>query len=106
MIGWHEAVESGNGCVNDFSRTVSTIVWGPLVPPEVVAIFSRGTEGVLSPHVTFIVRETLDTGILAAVGRTRVLEPHEIGTPSHDREVSKTFGAMIQELGISKEDVM
>jgi cyanuric acid amidohydrolase len=80
-------------------------VWEPLIPPSAVTIFSGGTEGVLSPHVTFIVKDKSDTGLLAAVGRTRVLEPHEIGTAVHGKEVSKAVAAMIQQLGVPKEDV-
>jgi cyanuric acid amidohydrolase len=71
-----------------------------LIPSSAVTIFSGGTEGVISPHVTFILKEKSDTGLMAAVGRTRLLEPHEIGAPEHARQVSKTVTAMIHNLGV------
>lgn len=98
----------GNGCVNDFSRTLSTVVWEPQIPPSAVTIFSGGTEGVLSPHVTFIVQEgdgSTDTGLVAAVGRTRDLGPHEIGSDAQAAEVSLKVTEMIADLGISIHDV-
>ncbi|KAF7522313.1 hypothetical protein G7054_g12175 [Neopestalotiopsis clavispora] len=90
----------GNGCVNDFSRALSAMVWDPLLPKDAVTVFSGGTEGVLSPHVTFLVQEHegRNTGMLAAAGRTRKLEPHEVGTAEQAREVSRTVSALIDEL--------
>src|SRR3979490_1859968 len=73
----------GNGCVNDFSRTLSALVWESKILPSAVTVFSGGTEGVLCPHVTFIVQEKFKTGLVACVGRTRCLEPYEIGTEGH-----------------------
>lgn len=98
---------SGNGCVNDFSRTLASAVWEPLIPKEAVTIFSGGTEGVLCPHVTFIVRreDGKRTGLLGAVGRTRDLEPHEVGRPAHARTVSSTVQSMISDLNLSAEHV-
>ncbi|KAG0651785.1 Cyanuric acid amidohydrolase [Hyphodiscus hymeniophilus] len=95
----------GNGCVNDFSRTLSTHVWEPLIPESAITIFSGGTEGVLSPHVTFIVKESEPTGLQAVVGRTRMLEPHEIGTSAHAQEVASSIRALLQQSGISKDHV-
>lgn len=94
---------AGNGCVNDFSRTLSATVWEPLIPPSAVTVFSGGTEGVLSPHVTFIVKEPSSTGLTGSVGRTRTLEPHEVGTSEQSRQVSTTIRKMIEESGICKE---
>lgn len=65
-----------------------------------MTIFSGGTEGVLSPHVTFVVKEKCDTGLIAAVHRTRELEPHEIGTLCHAKLVRDVVSAMTQELGV------
>jgi len=79
-------------------------VWELLIPLSAVTIFSGGTEGVLSPHVTFIV-EKGDTGLLAAVGRTRVLDPHEIGTQEHAKQVRQTVIAMIHSLGVPSSQV-
>lgn len=89
--------------MNDFSRTLSTHVWEPLIPSSAVTIFSGGTEGVLSPHVTFIVQEPKTTGLQAAVGRTRELKPHEIGTAVQAREVASSVQRMLEESGIRKE---
>ena len=59
----------------------------------------------MSPHVTFIVKEESDIGLQAAVGRTRVLEPHEIGTPEHARQVCRTVTAMTQDMDVSRASV-
>ena len=91
----------GNGCVNDFSRTLSALVWEPLIPPTSVTVFSGGTEGVLSPHVLFLVAEpdATKTSLVAAVGRTRALEPHEVGTAQHARTVAEAVAGLIRECG-------
>ena len=98
----HSPNNPGNGCVNDFSRTLAAHAWAPpLIPASAITIFSGGTEGVLSPHVTLIVREARDlddqflpaeprgvaTGLVALVGRTRALRPHEIGTAAQVEQV-------------------
>ncbi|KAJ9641225.1 hypothetical protein H2204_002903 [Knufia peltigerae] len=104
----------GNGCVNDFSRTLASAVWEPKIPADAVTIFSGGTEGVLCPHVTFIVRaedasssSSSTTGLLASVGHTRPLHPHEIGMPDHARTVAVTIESMMaNDLSVRPEDVM
>jgi cyanuric acid amidohydrolase len=97
----------GNGCVNDFSRTLSSVVWERLLPAEAVTVFSGGTEGVLSPHVTFFVKEAGDatTGLVATVARTRNLRPEEVGTAEHARQVRDTVRSMVQELGVSQDHI-
>lgn len=97
----------GNGCVNDFSRTLASTVWESLIPTDAVMIFSGGTEGVLCPHVTFIVRRQDDksTGLVGAVGRTRALEPHEVGRSAHSRVVSSTVQSMMSDLKLGVEDI-
>ncbi|KAE9371840.1 ring-opening amidohydrolase [Stipitochalara longipes BDJ] len=95
----------GNGCVNDFSRTLSSHVWLPQIPGSAVTVFSGGTEGVLSPHVTFVVRDRSSTGLQAAVGRTRILQPHEIGTSVHAREVCSSIRSMLNESRIARDQV-
>ncbi|KAH8659887.1 ring-opening amidohydrolase [Xylariales sp. PMI_506] len=97
----------GNGCVNDFSRTLSSVVWEREIPQDSVTVFSGGTEGVLSPHVSFIVQEADDakTGLVAAVGHTRRLEPDEIGTAEHARQVSSAVSGLINDLGASRSDI-
>ncbi|KAB5559555.1 ring-opening amidohydrolase [Coniochaeta sp. 2T2.1] len=89
----------GNGCVNDFSRTLAAVVWEPLIPKDAITIFSGGTEGVLSPHVAFIVRakEGVETGLVAAVTHTRDFEPHEIGTKFQAGEVANEVGKVLDD---------
>ncbi|MBF6211277.1 ring-opening amidohydrolase [Nocardia puris] len=94
----------GNGCVNDFSRTLSAAVWEPRLPGAAVTVFSGGTEGVLSPHVNVLVRddrahEGFDRGLVAAAGRTRVLVPAEIGGLAQVDAVADTVGKLLAELG-------
>jgi cyanuric acid amidohydrolase len=62
---------------------------------------------VLSPHVTFIVRSTSNehTGLVAAVGHTEDLAPHEIGTESHADIVSSRVKDMMKHLKVKPEDV-
>ncbi|KPI37218.1 Cyanuric acid amidohydrolase [Cyphellophora attinorum] len=99
----------GNGCVNDFSRTLAQTVWQPLIPKDAITIFSGGTEGVLSPHVTFIVRCKDDdddaSGLVGAVGHTRDLDPHEVGGHIHARTVADTVANMITGMNVSPKDV-
>lgn len=95
----------GNGCVNDFSRTLSTHVWESKIPSSAVTVFSGGTEGVLCPHVTFLVRARQQTGLLACSGQTREFRPHEVGTNVQSREVARTISEMIDKAGITKESV-
>lgn len=124
----------GNGCVNDFSRTLAAFVWENLLLSDTdtgtgtsgtstggtsVVIFSGGTEGVLSPHVTFVVREGRQeqenegegkekekrTGLKAAVGRTWQLQPWEIGGKSQVDCVAVTVRKMLEEEKIRPEQV-
>ena len=100
----------GNGCVNDFSRTLAAAAWEPQLPPEAVTVFSGGTEGVLSPHVNVFVRHKdepglFNRGLVAASGRTRLLDPGEIGRPAQLLAVQETVGKLIAELGIAEADV-
>lgn len=83
------------------------MVWEPLIPPAAITIFSGGTEGVLSPHVTFVVRSRVNTptGLIAAVGHTRDLLPEEIGSAIHARTVSETVLSLINGLGVQTQDV-
>lgn len=93
--------------MNDFSRTLAQTVWERLIPTDAVTIFSGGTEGVLSPHITFIVHagDEKSTGLLAAAGHTRNLAPHEIGTEAHARTVAGTVRTMTENLGVRPEHV-
>lgn len=126
--------------MNDFSRTLAAFVWeNLLLHPDTetsigtstgtstsgttsVVIFSGGTEGVLSPHVTFVVRERRQgqenegegegnekkekrTGLKAAVGRTWQLQPWEIGGKSQVDCVAVTVRKMLEEEKIRPEQV-
>lgn len=129
--------------MNDFSRTLAAFVWeNLLLHPDTdtgtstetgtggtstggtsVVIFSGGTEGVLSPHVTFVVREGQQdsekekgegegkeekekrTGLKAAVGRTWQLQPWEIGGKSQVDCVAVTVRKMLEEEKIRPEQV-
>jgi cyanuric acid amidohydrolase len=53
--------------------------------------------------VTFIVRHPHPTGLYASVGRTRPLQPHEVGTAEHARQVALTIKHMITELQAQQE---
>ncbi|UGT62111.1 ring-opening amidohydrolase [Nocardia asteroides] len=99
----------GNGCVNDFSRTLAAAVWEPRLPGA-ITVFSGGTEGVLSPHVNLVVRDPRahpghDRGLVAAAGRTRALAPAEIGRPAQLGAVAETVGKLVAELGADPGDV-
>jgi cyanuric acid amidohydrolase len=98
---------SGNGCVNDFSRTLAAAVWEPQIPSDAVTIFSGGTEGVLSPHVTFLLQSTggKETGLAAAVGHTRILAPEEVGTDEQARQVAVTVTQLIDKMSVRPEHV-
>lgn len=126
--------------MNDFSRTLAAFVWENLLLQDTetgtstgtsgtstggtsVVIFSGGTEGVLSPHVTFVVRERRQeqekgegegkegkekekrTGLKAAVGRTWQLQPWEIGGKSQVDCVAVTVRKMLEEEKIRPEQV-
>jgi cyanuric acid amidohydrolase len=93
--------------VNDFSRTLAQAAWEPLIPKEAITIFSGGTEGVLCPHVTFIVRceDENTSGLLGAVGHTRRLEPEEVGREIHASTVADTVKNMLMEMNVESKDV-
>ncbi|KAL2802852.1 cyanuric acid hydrolase/Barbiturase [Aspergillus granulosus] len=95
----------GNGCVNDFSRTLSSHIWEAKIPSSAVTVFSGGTEGVLSPHVSFLVKSKHRTGLVASSGQTRDFAPNEVGTAVQSREVAAVISRMIAEAGIQKDAV-
>ena len=61
----------------------------------------------LCPHVTFVVRQpdSKPSGLLAAVGHTRDLEPHEVGSLAHTQAVAAKVASMISELGVTSGNV-
>lgn len=97
----------GNGCVNDFSRTLAAAVWTPLLPPDAVTVFSGGTEGVLSPHVNLLVRDDHrsghDQGLVAAAGHTARIPPEDIGGVGQIEAVAKRVSELIDSLGVSAD---
>jgi cyanuric acid amidohydrolase len=100
----------GNGCVNDFSRTLAAAVWEPRLPADAVTVFSGGTEGVLSPHVNLFVRDHrrhsgFDRGLVAAAARTRVFGPHEVGRTEQLDTVAESVEKLVAQLGVETKDV-
>ncbi|RKN44098.1 ring-opening amidohydrolase [Streptomyces hoynatensis] len=100
----------GNGCVNDFSRTLAAARWEPLLPPETVTVFSGGTEGVLSPHVNLLVADPgphpgHDRGLVGAAGRTRALAPAEVGREPQLTAVREVVAGLTARLGLTADEV-
>jgi cyanuric acid amidohydrolase len=96
----------GNGLVNDFSRTLASHIYSPPALPEnAVTVFSGGTEGVLSPHVTFVVEGKDKTGLLGAVGRTGVVGAGELGRKEHAVLVREVVEGLMGEMGVGSEHV-
>ncbi len=100
----------GNGCVNDFSRTLGVLAWQPLVPPAAISLFSGGTEGVLSPHVNLFVLDRrlhkgFTGGLVAAAGRTRPIEPHELGRRAQIELVADKVTVLVANLQVAPDDV-
>ncbi len=101
------AKSEGNGCVNDFSRTLAARVWEQSLPPTAITVVSGGTEGVLSPHVTLFANGGEDErlGLRAAVGRTRRLEPSELGRITHVEAVADTVAGILRDLQLDSSSV-
>ena len=91
--------------MNDFSRTLASAVWEPQIPADAVTVFSGGTEGVLSPHITLFLREADEatTGLLTSVGHTRTLAPHEVGTEEQTRQVATTVSQLMSQIGVTPD---
>jgi len=113
----------GNGCVNDFTRALSTVSFRNLIAEEtgwtneeinkkVAFVMSGGTEGVMSPHATIFCK-TEGTGVkregkylAVSSGFTRDFLPEEQGTMAVVEEVKKVTLELMKEAGITdKEDV-
>ena len=108
----------GNGGANDFTRALATIaVAGVLaqatgesaavVPERVALMWSGGTEGVISPHMTVVSRD--DTvpgdpaaggGLAVSVQRTARISPEEIGTLSEIDVVADATRRAMADLSI------
>ncbi|RPA06182.1 ring-opening amidohydrolase [Gordonia sp. OPL2] len=100
----------GNGCVNDFSRTLSAAAWEPHLRSDAVTVFSGGTEGVLSPHVNLLIADDdsddrYDRGLVAAATTTAPIPLADIGRDGQMDAVRDTVAKMIADLGVSASDV-
>jgi cyanuric acid amidohydrolase len=108
----------GNGCVNDFTRGFATTSYAGLLasrlrasPAEVQArvqfIMSGGTEGIMTPHVSVFVRREAGEGrrpgkgLAAGIASTRPIEPDELGTVAHVREVTLAVARGMADAGIA-----
>jgi cyanuric acid amidohydrolase len=101
----------GNGCVNDFSRTLADATWADVVSADAITVFSGGTEGVLSPHVNLIVRAEHHPAAgrpgaaVAATGSTRPIAAHELGRAPQMDLVRATTEALVARLGLRPDEV-
>src|SRR5262249_37875346 len=108
----------GNGCVNDFTRGFATASYAGLLASRlgisraelgqrVQFIMSGGTEGVMTPHVSVFVRREVaeprrpGKGLVAGIAGTRPIEPDELGTVAHVREVALAVQRGMADAGIS-----
>jgi len=91
----------GNGCVNDFSRGLATLAIkkSPIgaACPDLCAVMSGGTEGVLTPHFLVFAEDDDDDDddgaeedqgerLSLGVSRTRAFAAEEIGTRAQAEE--------------------
>ncbi|MFE0748783.1 ring-opening amidohydrolase [Gordonia sp. NPDC058843] len=100
----------GNGCVNDFSRTLAAATWDPRLAAEAITVFSGGTEGVLAPHVNLLVADAShdprhDRGLVAAVGTTPVIPSDELGRTGQMEAVRDTVAKLLVDLDVAVDDV-
>ncbi len=112
----------GNGCVNDFTRALSTFAFRALIAKEtgwtedevskkVAFVMSGGTEGVMSPHATIFCKSEgsgngLENGekrLAVSSGFTREFLPEEQGTMAMVEEVKRVTKELMKEAQI--EDV-
>ena len=108
----------GNGCVNDFTRGFATTSYAGLlasrlgtstteVENRVQFIMSGGTEGIMTPHVSVFVRQEVGEGrrrgkgLVAGIANTRRIEPEELGTVAHVREVALAVERAMADAGIT-----
>jgi cyanuric acid amidohydrolase len=102
------AKTEGNGCVNDFSRTLGARAWQDALAPSVVTVMSGGTEGVLSPHATLVTRVTdsaAPSGLAAATAETPPIAKGDIGRRAQVDAVAEAVRRAVAEAGMSRHDV-
>jgi cyanuric acid amidohydrolase len=108
----------GNGCVNDFTRALTTTVYKSYLAQElkmseedvlhkVAFVMSGGTEGVMSPHATIFTKKDVTPVsrkgkyLVASSGYTRDFLPEEIGTTVMVEEVARVVKALMEDAGLS-----
>ena len=78
------------------------------VEQRVQFIMSGGTEGIMTPHVSVFVRRDVPAGgrpgkgLVAGIASTRAIEPEELGTTAHVREVALAVRAGMRDAGIDR----
>ena len=107
----------GNGCVNDFTRALSTVSFRSLIMAEtgwseaevskkVAFVMSGGTEGVMSPHATIFCKHedgaagTGEKRLAVSSGFTRDFLPEEQGTMAVVEECRRVTLELMAEAGI------
>lgn len=108
------AKTEGNGCVNDFSRTLAAASWASVLPSDAVSVFSGGTEGVLAPHVCLVVSTSEATcpgahapggALVAAVGRTGPVRHLDLGRARQATAVAEVVSELCLQLGLTSAEV-
>ncbi|RZS91697.1 cyanuric acid amidohydrolase [Motilibacter rhizosphaerae] len=99
------AKTEGNGCVNDFSRTLGARAWHDVLPAAAVTVMSGGTEGVLSPHATLVVRAPWRTGLRGASASTPPIPKAVLGRRPQVDAVARTVGEAVADAGLRPQDV-
>ena len=89
--------------MNDFSRTLSALVWESKILPSAVTVFSGGTEGVLCPGITFIVQSLKQASLL--VSAEQDAWSHMKLELKYMPRSEKTVSQLINEAGIDKKFV-
>jgi len=100
----------GNGCVNDFSRSLAAATWEPHLNSEAITVFSGGTEGVLTPHVNLLIADPepdlrFDRGLVAAVGQTPSIPTEELGHFGQVSLVRDAVTTIMTDAGIDIDEV-
>lgn len=107
----------GNGCVNDFTRALTTTVFKSYLSQKlnlseekvlhkVAFVMSGGTEGVMSPHATIFTKKDVKPVqrdgkyLVASSGYTRDFLPEEIGTTVMVEEVARVVKALMDDAGL------
>lgn len=98
----------GNGGANDFTKDFATAsIQAELArrgadPGGVHFIMSGGCEGVISPHVTYLVRAPKATGLLVGVARVSRQPAEELGRMAQARTVAELVHRAMREAGITQ----